>query len=392
MKISSHKLKFSYFQEVIRILLLALSKAIIKGQNAEERTLFLYMQDFSSWLAHSYRRGMGEAAICFPILIIALFTSCEKEIEFNTQYENGIAVYAVAIPNDPFSLKISRSFTVNDNPKMIFSNYSAYYKEIDSLYRSQIVIKDATAEILVNNKDRYTLHYNTESPYDYSCDYIPKEGDNIAISVKAPDYKDVYATAKVETPQKIDIVKTEILNKENEYDGSLTYGDPREEFGVDTVMLITMKIKDDPSMHNFYRLRIRGVAEGEEEMLPGYSHEYYNISDLFTSDDIIFMDSQLTKSYAGMKAGMTNVFDDHLFNGQEYTFTVETRKRFGKNARVIVDLQSISQDLYYFLKSYMLFRISTDDVYTTPVGIYSNIENGWGIFGTLSSDQHVIYY
>ena len=392
MKISSHKLKFSYFQEVIRILLLALSKAIIKGQNAEERTFFLYMQDFSSWLAHSYRRGMGEAAICFPILIIALFTSCEKEIEFNTQYENGIAVYAVAIPNDPFSLKISRSFTVNDNPKMIFSNYSAYYKEIDSLYRSQIVIKDATAEILVNNKDRYTLHYNTESPYDYSCDYIPKEGDNIAISVKAPDYKDVYATAKVETPQKIDIVKTEILNKENEYDGSLTYGDPREEFGVDTVMLITMKIKDDPSMHNFYRLRIRGVAEGEEEMLPGYSHEYYNISDLFTSDDIIFMDSQLTKSYAGMKAGMTNVFDDHLFNGQEYTFTVETRKRFGKNPRVIVDLQSISQDLYYFLKSYMLFRISTDDVYTTPVGLYSNIENGWGIFGTLSSDQHVIYY
>ena len=391
MKISSHKLKFSYFQEVIRILLLALSKAIIKGQNAEERTLVLYMQDFSSWLAHSYRRGMGETAICFPILIIALFTSCEKEIEFNTQCENGIAVYAVAIPGDPLSLKISRSFTVNDNPKMTFSSLSIS-RDFDSLYRSQIVIKDAAAEILVNNKDRYTLHYNTESPYDYSCDYIPKEGDNIAISVKAPDYKDVYATAKVETPQKIDIVKTEILYKESEYDGSLTFNDPREEYGVDTVMLITMKIKDDPSMHNFYRLRIRGVAEREEELTPGYMYGYYTISDLFTSDDIIFMDSQLTKSYAGMKAGMTNVFDDHLFNGQEYTFTVESRKRFGKNARVIVDLQSISQDLYYFLKSYMLFRISTDDVYTTPVGIYSNIENGWGIFGTLSSDQHVIYY
>lgn len=391
MKISSHKLKFSYFQEVIRILLLALSKAIIKGQNAEERTLFLYMQDFYSWLAHSYRRGIGEAAICFSILIIALFTSCEKEIEFNTQYENGIAVYAVAIPGDPLSLKISRSFTVNDNPKMTFSSLSVS-RDFDSLYRSQIVIKDAAAEILVNDKDKYALHYNTGSPYDYTCDYIPKEGDNIAISVKAPDYKDVYATAKVETPQKIDIVKTEILYKESEYDGSLTFNDPREEYGVDTVMLITMKIKDDPSMHNFYRLRIRGVAEREEELTPGYMYGYYTISDLFTSDDIIFMDSQLTKSYAGMKAGMTNVFDDHLFNGQEYTFTVETRKRFGKNPRVIVDLQSISQDLYYFLKSYMLFRISTDDVYTTPVGLYSNIENGWGIFGTLSSDQHVIYY
>ncbi|MBE6263631.1 MAG: DUF4249 domain-containing protein [Prevotella sp.] len=391
MKISSHKLNFSYIQEVIRILLFALSKAIVKGQNAEERTLVLYMQDFSSWLAHSYRRGMGEAAICFPILIIALFTSCEKEIEFNTQYENGIAVYAVAIPGDPLSLKISRSFTVNDNPKMTFSSLSIS-RDFDSLYRSQIVIKDAAAEILVNNKDRYTLHYNTESPYNYTCDYIPKEGDNIAISVKAPDYKDVYATAKVETSQKIDVVKTEILYKESEYDGSLTFNDPREEYGVDTVMLITLKIKDNPSVHNFYRLRIRGVAVSEEEMLPGHSLDFYTITDLFSSDDIIFMDSQLTKSYAGWKAGMTNVFDDHLFNGQEYTFTVESRKRFGKNPRVIVDLQSISQDLYYFLKSYMLFRISTDDVYTTPVGIYSNIENGWGIFGTLSTDQHVIYY
>lgn len=327
------------------------------------------------------------------VCVIVHFTSCEKEIEFNTQHENGITVYAVATPSAPLALQISSSFTVNDNPKMYFSHNSTYYNEIDSMYRTAVVLKDATAEVLVNDRDKYVLKYTPESLYAYTCDYIPKEGDKIALNVKASGFKDVYATSKVEIPQKIDIVKTEILYKKVEEDVSGSFDDPRLVYGLDSVMSITLKIKDDPSVHNFYRLRIRGVADRDDfEVLPGASLEYHTITDLFTSDDVIFMDNQLTKPFGDWKAGMTNVFDDHLFNGQEYTFTVETRKRFGKNARVIVDLQSISQDLYYFLKSYMLFRISTDDVYTTPVGIYSNIENGWGIFGTLSSDQHVIYY
>ncbi|MBQ2563177.1 MAG: DUF4249 family protein, partial [Muribaculaceae bacterium] len=96
--------------------------------------------------------------------------------------------------------------------------------------------------------------------------------------------------------------------------------------------------------------------------------------------------------FSDWEAGFSNVFDDHLFNGENYTFTVETRKRYGDNAHVELELQSLSRDMYYFLKSYLLFRISTDDVYMTPVGLHSNIANGWGIFGTLSYDTHVIYY
>ena len=97
-------------------------------------------------------------------------------------------------------------------------------------------------------------------------------------------------------------------------------------------------------------------------------------------------------TYGDWQAGFSNVFDDHLFDGQEYTFTVESRKRNGDNPHVILELQTISQDLYYFLKSYLVFRISTDDVYMTPIGLYSNIKDGWGILGSLSYDRHIIYY
>ncbi len=137
---------------------------------------------------------------------------------------------------------------------------------------------------------------------------------------------------------------------------------------------------------------MRGVANREELLFGWYIDRFYSVSDNFTSDDIIFLDNQLSKPYGDWEAGMSNVFDDHLFDGQDYTFTVETRKRYGDKARVIVELEALNADLFYFLKSYMLYRISTDDAYLTPIGLYSNIDNGWGILGTLSYDRHILYY
>ncbi len=48
--------------------------------------------------------------------------------------------------------------------------------------------------------------------------------------------------------------------------------------------------------------------------------------------------------------------------------------------------------MYYFLKSMQLYRIATDDIYSTPVGLYGNIDNGWGIMGALSYSWHVIHH
>ena len=236
------------------------------------------------------------------------------------------------------------------------------------------------------------MHYDETKPYVYVCDYTPKEGDNIAITVNAAGYKTISATTKVEKAQKVEIVKTEVVYKENGYDGSTIMVNPLFKYGVDSVMLITMHLNDPVGEHNFYRLKVRGVAEGEEVIVGSITRRFYSLCDVFDSDDIIFADNQLTKPFGDWKAGFSNVFDDHLFNGRSYTFTVESRKRYCDNPRVIVELETISQDLYYFLKSYQVFRISTDDVYMNPIGLYSNIVNGWGILGSLSYDRHIIYY
>ncbi len=332
----------------------------------------------------------------FILSLLAVLTNCEKEIEFSEKYDSGIAVYAIADPGQPFSMRISRSFTVNDNPSVVFSSYSKYYSELDTLYRTQIVITDAHVEVTVNGAEKYNMQYNSTNPYAYTCDYTPKVGDNISVHITAPGYKDVSASATIEQPKKVEILNTEVVYKDLGDDQAYVMTNPltgrTEPFGEDSVMLLTLKMTDPAGEHNFYRLRVCSVAERTRVYFSDHTGTFYALTDVFTSDDIIFSDNMLTKPYGYWKEGFSNVFDDHLFNGQEYTFMVESRKPCGENQHVIVELQTISQDLYYFLKSYMLFRISTDDVYMTPIGLYSNIQDGWGILGALSYDRHIIYY
>ena len=231
------------------------------------------------------------------ISLLAILSSCEKEIDFSGQYDSGIAVYAIAVPGEPFSMRLSRSFTVNDNPTVVFSHYSSYYSELDTLYRTVIVINNAQVEVTVNGSEKYAMTYNPVSPYAYNCDYVPKEGDNISVKVSAPGYHDITASTKIEKIQRAQIVKTEVVYKDNGDDGSIIVGNPLDRFGVDSVMSITLKINDPAGEHNFYRLRVCGVAE-QELPLGTITYKQYNLSDVFTSDDIIFSDNMLTKPYS----------------------------------------------------------------------------------------------
>ncbi len=61
-------------------------------------------------------------------------------------------------------------------------------------------------------------------------------------------------------------------------------------------------------------------------------------------------------------------------------------------ARVMVELQALSPELYRYLKSVELFCITESDAFSEPVQIYSNVQNGWGILGALSYDRHFVEY
>ena len=60
--------------------------------------------------------------------------------------------------------------------------------------------------------------------------------------------------------------------------------------------------------------------------------------------------------------------------------------------RVMVELQAISPELYRYLKSVELYRVTESDAFSEPLQIYSNVRNGWGIFGSMSIQRLFIPY
>lgn len=335
--------------------------------------------------------------VLFFIVLSFLFSGCEKEIDFDgPKSEKGLSVFAVAVAGQPFKLRVSRSFTISTHPDFEIGKKS-YIGLMDSMFRETALITDARVTVTVNGSVNYEMKFNNvQSDYSYVCEYIPKEGDRIDIKVSADGYKTVTSVTSVEEEPKLEILSTEVVYRENgaNNEGLPDYEyDPRVYFGDDSVMIITMRISDPGELKNYYRLMVRGIAKcnhawgGMVVQPPGYT-----MSDVFDSDDVLFYDIRLSKPFGQWKAGVSNVFDDKLIDGKDYVFTVESRRRWEEDAHVVVELQAISRDMYYFLKSYQLYRISATEIYTNPISLYCNIENGWGIFGSLIGKRYILYY
>ena len=317
------------------------------------------------------------------LLLIALLTGCEKILEFDGEITKPkITVNAVATTDTVFIAAISRSeFFMDFIPeRYLQSRYQEY------------VLENAEATITVNGSDIYPMQYNPES-LNYESTYIPAGGDEILLNVSSQDLEPVESRVVIPGKGDLEILSNEILYSENYF----VYDDWTDPFAHDTIMRITARITDPPGETNYYRLKVRseGYVKYTIVYTPGVdsaSYEGYETSDVFSSADVIFKDDRLVERYRGWPAGFSNVFDDHLFDGKDYTFTVESRMRRGTDQHITVELQSITRELFNYLKSVMLYRIIDQDSYTESVQIYSNITGGYGRLGALNGEKHLVYF
>lgn len=342
---------------------------------------------------------MNRHSILLVVLaIVALMAlgSCEKIIDFDRDTKSRISISALVAPGQKFSACIARSFTVASNPTVSSTKKPGddldFHEKYDTMYHDLVVIKDATAVLTVNGTDTYALQYNDSTPYYYTCDYVPRVGDELVLNVSAPGFDDASASTRIERPQQVEVVGTQVYYSEAGYEPGVPASDQQWYCGLDSVMEITLRIHDPAGERNYYRLRVLAVADDSMAIMQGISLPVYVTNDTYTSSDVIFANSLITKPYGQWPAGQSSVFDDHLFDGQDYTFKVHSRKQKGKNPRVYVELETISPDFYYYWRSYEVIRVNADESYLTPTALYSNVQGGWGVMMSLSYDRHTISY
>ncbi len=382
---------------------------------------------------------MKHYAYIIALLLSVLSTSCERTIDFidtaeTLKTDHTLTINAVAIEGSPLGVYLNRTYTIKDSPVMPgtygYEQRFDYTKDLSSFntnaFYKYTVITDARIEAVVNGSDKYQLTLAADS-LGYWTDYVPQVGDHIKITATVGG-DEAFAEATVPAKPKIEVVEYELIKDTI--------------VRVDNTLIIQkyMRLKcrlSDIGGERYYRLRVRSEREGycivedrDDGHVIGTTVDYHFNYNYSSEDPLLFRASNpmyeysinastAMESYYYQTLGHTDTFSNNTFNGQNYTFSLivkepsihwshaghsgpkETYKSWGGSewiedafrlpSRVLIELQAITYDYFKYLKSVEFYNDSQEDK-ESAVGIYYNVQNGFGIFGALSYDRHFVEY
>lgn len=220
-------------------------------------------------------------------------------------------------------------------------------------------VNDAVVVVYQDNISVDTLrlrmrdpHFSTNLPNYYSASEKPVNSRPYEIRAIARKYGTVSATSAIPDSTTIHDVTGQIHAQSGE-------------------ATITLTFKDRENEHNYY---FAGIKE---------KYAYYN----HVSKDTIKGEAFVTVStndpaFQPNHGGDRGIlFGDGLFDGKEISLTLTLHYFYPKQGEEIkICLRTISADLYNYLVSSDLQTQTKDDPFAQPALVFSNINNGAGIF------------
>jgi len=282
--------------------------------------------------------------ILYHLLLFSIFllSACRTPIDLDLMnIDNKIVVNSAFSPDSLIKIYLTSDYSPlirydNYDPENI-NNASIY------LYKNDIII------------DTFSFIGNGE----YLSSIYPLIGSNYKIEIQADNFSTVNAYDLIPQTVPINSISYELTNDEiynNKF--NITFTDPPEK--------------------NYYILH--------------FPNDYY-----FKSNDPVF------GQYAAVDDEFIFVFNDEIFNGNTYSITVYGNiyipSHWDDSERNMhFYLHSISENLYKYFKTYNKQVQRGDDLMELyqkgliePIPIYSNIENGLGIFGGFSTSCDSIF-
>jgi len=281
---------------------------------------------------------------------ILVFTSCEKEI---------------SIDQKEFSPKIVLNSIINSENDTIIVELS---ESRDMLYDKFDFppIKDATIKLYDNNIFAGTLTELFDGYYILPYSVIPNHTYRLEVSNTNLD--NVTASTTVPTPAVINDF-TVTLNSNLKANINVVFQDPAGE-------------------SNFYGIEISRLDSTLDTT--GY-YGGYSISDYACSNSTA-IEYPAANGIDGANCTNLFLFSDKLFAGSTFTFNCYNENTFwntppeelGLFTKIWVNLKTINEDYYQYQLSTNLALENYGNPFAEPVRIYSNVEGGFGIFGSYS--------
>jgi len=316
--------------------------------------------------------------ISYTFLFIVLFLSCEKEVDVFVEPMETLPILNCIFTDDSIldiKLLLSNSLTqISEAEISVFEDDTLCYSDS---YSELLADKGRSFEKIANK--------------------------NYEVCIKITDYKDLKAIGHIPSPVKFRI---------SEFEDSIGYN----KYNL-LKSSITIEFQDPEYQENYYEISIRRTVDTSSLILIDTTALLFEIDGLTFAEikkkDLV--DEQLTifssessiieEGFSDQINGSENFysalsFSDKLFNGLKKELKIEmfpyysgsygTTTYFIPSRKFHIELRSISRDYYLFRKTQRAYyhNLSTFDLWKNPsnyVEIYSNVENGLGLFAGYSA-------
>jgi len=224
-------------------------------------------------------------------------------------------------------------------------------------------LNDAQVSLTTPDLGVKIIQFNDEKKLYSLSNYKFKSGESYTLDVDHPDFAPMTATITV--PQSLKIIDSSIeLNDVFDF----------ENFEPD---LLTIKFKDPGDEINNYKFVGRMYSLDTETQDTFENNYYFDLS-----NNILEYND--------------NVITDITFNGKEYEIVLLGQRSFYtdtptyKLVRIEVDILSLTEDLYLYDNSISQAEDAVDNPFVEPSTIYTNFDNGFGIF-TINNVETVVF-
>ncbi len=287
--------------------------------------------------------------ICF--LIAAVF-SCRKEIPFNAEITTPkLVVNSLFASDSTWAVHVSRSLSVIDQGSL------------DNIENATVVISDASGAVVETlTYDGYGNYVGTQSP---------QVGQLYRVDVAAPNYVPVYGSDVV--PNAVNVQSLDTMSNT---------------VGEEDLLTVQIVFKDPPGVRNYYRFAVEmGYWEIFEDFSGGIDSTYYEEQMWILLNDPSFEGSG-NNSWRD-----SGIMTDLLFDGQTKTVDLPVSNWFYEFQDIRIEFvdvyfSNVSESSHYYNRSFQLYQETQGNPFAQPVQVFSNITNGFGIFGGTYTEIH----
>lgn len=284
----------------------------------------------------NWGEGFNNGWFILIIPVLLLLISCESNLSVG--FENSESYYcchAIVNPDTTLSVRVKRAYhyAFGSNPAR---GTSVYYSV------------NGGPEVMMSSHD---------GDDTYTSDLKPSCGDKIHFLIKDEDGKIRDSHCEIVVP---DHPKFEVL------DAPFSEG-----------ANFKCRITDPAGEKNYYRITYAHVYSIGDSL-------YVDSRDSrFTSDAEIFYSNHLEKKE------FFNVFSDETFDGKVIDFEIKGNLNVDEmsNNRIVLECESITEELYYYLLSMKSFSMD-EGFFGEPPYAYTNVQGGTGLIAGMACKRY----